>query len=247
MEGQCPPAPERYQTLLRGSSRSCSAFARPRRTSESVRIPGLRNAMPRSEWRRTQVPLVEGKGFCETAADFLPLVGGTRLAHSRSVDWWCRSFFARRRTRSLGRVAQAMSWFSVLGLGACSRAEPNRESTAVSRLADTMGPCTFSAPPTGGTPTNVTFTVKTPNGVAPADFALASDLGSLRVESGVKLIKDAGGFASVGSMEATARLFLGAGVEGQSAFSELIGIDAGNNVRLRGVVKTANPLTRGAN
>jgi hypothetical protein len=156
--------------------------------------------------------------------------------------------FTRRRTRALGRdVARAMLWVSMLGLGACSRVEPNRESTAVSRQADTTGPCTFSAPPTGGTPTNVTFTVKTPQGVAPADFALASDLGSLRVESGVKLIKDAGGFGSVGSMEATARLFLGASVEGQSAYSELTGIDAGNNVRLHGVVKTANTLTRGSN
>jgi choice-of-anchor A domain-containing protein len=88
--------------------------------------------------------------------------------------------------------------------------------------------------------------VKTPSGVLPSDLALGSDLGALRQENGVHLIKDSGGYSSLASVEATARLFIGTDGQDQSAYSELLGLDVGDRTHLHGVVKTASTYTHGA-
>src|ERR1051325_8701718 len=120
----------------------------------------------------------------------------------------------------------------------CTRAE-KPQSVGVVEQRVTSGPCTFTAPPTGGTVTNITFTVKTPSGVLPSDLALGTDLGSLKAENGVHLIKDSGGNASLSSVEASARLNIGTDVQAQSAFSELTGIDVGDRTHLHGLVCSA--------
>ncbi|HEY3500066.1 MAG TPA: collagen-binding domain-containing protein, partial [Polyangiaceae bacterium] len=141
----------------------------------------------------------------------------------------------------------------VVGLGllvcatACNRADRKPESTRSVEERVTSGPCAFTAPPTGGSVTNVTFAVKTPAGVLPSDLALGTALGSLKQRNGVKLVKDAGGFASVASVEASARLAIGTDAQAQSAYSELTGIDVGARAHLFGSVRTANTLTRGPN
>jgi RHS repeat-associated protein len=140
-------------------------------------------------------------------------------------------------------VAGSVCAFAIFG---CGR-EQKSEVTAQATEKVTSGPCSFSPPPTGGTVTNVTFTVKTPSGVLPASLALGTDLGALTVENGVHTVVDSGGFASVASVEATGRLIVGTDVQAQSAYSELTGINLGDRTHLRGVVKTANTLIRGAN
>jgi RHS repeat-associated protein len=89
--------------------------------------------------------------------------------------------------------------------------------------------------------------VKTPSGVLPSDLTLGTDLGALRQENGVRLLKDSGGYSSLSSVEATARLFIGTDGQDQSAYSELTGMDVGDRTHLHGVVKTAGSYTHGAN
>lgn len=77
-------------------------------------------------------------------------------------------------------VRWAVGFGFVVALTACGTNERRPSETKSIAQPVTSGPCAFSAPPTGGTVTNVTFTVKTPSGVLPADLALGSDLGTLK-------------------------------------------------------------------
>lgn len=128
----------------------------------------------------------------------------------------------------------------------CNRTKPH-ESTANVAQPATTGPCSFGAPPTGGSVSNVTFTVKTPSGVPASDVALGTDLGALRLAGGVHLVKDAGGFAAFSSVEASARLVVEPDVIAQSAYSEPTGIDLGARTHLYGLLKTAGTLAQGPN
>jgi len=110
----------------------------------------------------------------------------------------------------------------------------------------TSGPCVFTASPATTPNTPITFTIQLPHSVPRESIALSTAGGSLTIDDGVQVVKDAGGFSSVSSVSATARTTLGVSALAQDAYSEPLGIDLRNNAHVYGALKTAADLTKQA-
>lgn len=109
------------------------------------------------------------------------------------------------------------------------------------------GPCDFNAPSSDTSATNINFTIKLPHGVHREDVAIATENGGFfRLDDGVRVVKDTGGFASVSSLESIIRPELGVSAEAQDLYSEPTGIDLRSNAHVHGIVKTAANLTKQA-
>ncbi len=109
-----------------------------------------------------------------------------------------------------------MTAFAVL---ACEREDVAETAPATRTEAITSGPCNFAAPPPVGAPSNRTFTIKVPGGTTREEFALSAAGGVLTISDGVIVSNDAGGYASVGNVDATNRLWLGSTAKAQNALS----------------------------
>jgi hypothetical protein len=146
-----------------------------------------------------------------------------------------------------------MNWKRFVGVAAiassslaaaCAEDERATERTAAVAQPVTSGPCNFAPPPTPGTPTNRTFSIKVPNGTTRDEFALSTAGGVLTVNDAVLVVKDSGGYASVSNVEATNRLWIGPSAKAQHAFSELTGIEVRSQAHLYGNAKTASTVLR---
>jgi hypothetical protein len=91
-----------------------------------------------------------------------------------------------------------MNWKRFVGVAAiasssltaaCAEDERATERTAAVAQAVTSGPCNFAPPPTPGTPTNRTFTIKVPNGTTRDEFALSTAGGVLTVNDAVLALR----------------------------------------------------------
>ena len=134
--------------------------------------------------------------------------------------------------------------FGLLSSG-CDREEPVEPTVAKVAQPITSGPCNFASPPPVGTPSNRTFSIKVPNGTTREEFALSTAGGVLTINDAVSVVKDSGGFASVASVEATNRLWLGVNAKAHHAFSELTGIELRPQAHLYGNATTASTVIRG--
>src|SRR5688572_20687270 len=112
-----------------------------------------------------------------------------------------------------------------LFLVACGREDDPEPAPAQQAQPITSGPCNFAAPPSPGTPSNRTFTIKVPSGTTREEFALSTAGGVLTIHDGVIVSNDVGGYASVSNVEATNRLWLGSNAKALNALSELTGIE----------------------
>jgi RHS repeat-associated protein len=133
------------------------------------------------------------------------------------------------------------------GTGGASTGSDTAAAGASSAGASgTSGPCIFTGPSGGGTSTNVDFSIKLPHGVPREAIGVATTGGYLTLDDGVRVITDAGGFASVSSVAATNRTNLGVGAEVEDVYTESTGIDLRNNAHVHGNLKTAADFTEQA-
>ena len=149
----------------------------------------------------------------------------------------------RRNIRDFGGLAKLLLGVAVaLFLVACGREDDPEPAPAQQAQPITSGPCNFAAPPSPGTPSNRTFTIKVPSGTTREEFALSTAGGVLTISDGVIVSNDAGGYASVSNVEATNRLWLGSGAKALNALSELTGIELRPQTHLYGYAKTASTI-----
>lgn len=142
----------------------------------------------------------------------------------------------------LGKAGGICVTAVAIGLVGCGREEPVEDPPSKVTQAVTEAPCSFTPPADPGTPRVHTFTLKLPNGTSPEEFALATAGGRLTLQTGVTVVNDSGGYASVASVGATSRLLLQTGAKAGSAYSELTGIELQTGARLYGSAKTASTV-----